>query len=79
MTTLVPRAPYTQEELLSLYPASLRLQHVQIVSAVFIMLLHPSPVHQNLKTPNRLPIPSIHLHFLTVPTPSYSDMVHNHT
>ena len=31
MTTLVPRPPYTQEELDRLYPKKLKLQMVQIV------------------------------------------------
>ena len=33
MTTLVPRPPYTQEELDRLYPKSLKLQLVQVVCA----------------------------------------------
>ena len=32
MTTLVPRPPYSKEELDELYPKSLRLQLVQVVS-----------------------------------------------
>ena len=35
MTTLVPRPPYTQEELARLYPNSLKLQLVQVVCRVF--------------------------------------------
>jgi hypothetical protein len=31
MTTLVPRAPYTQEELATLYPSDLELQQVQVI------------------------------------------------
>jgi hypothetical protein len=31
MTTLVPRAPYTEEELATLYPADLELQQVQVI------------------------------------------------
>ncbi|KAI9726455.1 MAG: hypothetical protein M1828_001277 [Chrysothrix sp. TS-e1954] len=31
MTTLVPRPPYTQDELAKLYPAQLELKHVQII------------------------------------------------
>lgn len=33
MTTLVPREPYSQEELDRLYPRDLKLQLVQVVSA----------------------------------------------
>lgn len=32
MTTLIPRAPYSDEELRQLYPKNLELQLVQIVS-----------------------------------------------
>lgn len=35
MTTLVPRPPYTQDELARLYPNSLKLQLVQVVCEVF--------------------------------------------
>lgn len=35
MTTLVPRPPYTQDELALLYPKSLKLQLVQVVCEVF--------------------------------------------
>ena len=35
MTTLVPRPPYTQDELESLYPKTLKLQLVQIVRPLF--------------------------------------------
>lgn len=31
MTTLIPRAPYTQEELATLYPSDLELQQVQVI------------------------------------------------
>ena len=31
MTTLIPRAPYTQEELATLYPSDLELQQVQMI------------------------------------------------
>ena len=31
MTTLIPRPPYSQEELESLYPKRLKLQLVQVV------------------------------------------------
>lgn len=34
MTTLTPRPPYTQDELDSLYPKTLKLQLVQIVRAI---------------------------------------------
>lgn len=34
MTTLVPRGPYTQEELDKLYPKGLELRLVQIVSSL---------------------------------------------
>ena len=34
MTTLVPRPPYTQDELDRLYPKKLTLQLVQIVSPI---------------------------------------------
>lgn len=34
MTTLVPRGPYSQEELDRLYPKELKLQLVQIVSTI---------------------------------------------
>lgn len=32
MTTLIPREPYSPEELTRLYPKSLKLQLVQVVS-----------------------------------------------
>lgn len=32
MTTLIPREPYTKEELQKLYPKGLELQLVQVVS-----------------------------------------------
>ena len=35
MTTLVPRPPYTQDELARLYPNTLKLQLVQVVREVF--------------------------------------------
>ena len=35
MTTLVPRPPYTQDELARLYPNTLKLQLVQVVCEVF--------------------------------------------
>ena len=35
MTTLVPRPPYTQDELARLYPKTLKLQLVQVVCEVF--------------------------------------------
>jgi acid phosphatase len=31
MTTLIPRAPYTQEELATLYPSDLELRQVQVI------------------------------------------------
>lgn len=31
MTTLIPRAPYTQEELATLYPSDLELKQVQVI------------------------------------------------
>jgi acid phosphatase len=31
MTTLIPREPYTQDELARLYPENLKLQLVQVV------------------------------------------------
>ena len=31
MTSLIPRAPYTAEELATLYPADLELQQVQVI------------------------------------------------
>lgn len=31
MTSLVPRAPYTREELATLYPSDLELQQVQVI------------------------------------------------
>jgi acid phosphatase len=31
MTTLTPRAPYTPEELATLYPADLELKQVQVI------------------------------------------------
>jgi hypothetical protein len=31
MTTLIPRAPYTKEELATLYPSDLELQQVQVI------------------------------------------------
>jgi hypothetical protein len=34
MTTLKPRAPYTDEEISRLYPSSLELQQVQIILRV---------------------------------------------
>lgn len=34
MTTLSPRPPYTQDELESLYPKTLKLQLVQIVRTI---------------------------------------------
>lgn len=34
MTTLIPRDPYTQDELARLYPAALKLQLVQVVSVL---------------------------------------------
>lgn len=34
MTTLVPRGPYTDEELRKLYPANLRVELVQIVGRI---------------------------------------------
>lgn len=40
MTTLVPRPPYSQDELDRLYPKDLKLQLVQIVmSAVLLQVL----------------------------------------
>jgi len=38
MTTLVPREPYSREELGSLYPKGLQLQLVQIVSSRYSLL-----------------------------------------
>ena len=35
MTSLVPRPPYTQDELARLYPNTLKLQLVQVVCEVF--------------------------------------------
>lgn len=35
MTTLVPRPPYTQDELARLYPKTLKLQLVQVVCEIF--------------------------------------------
>ena len=37
MTTLVPRPPYTPDELARLYPNSLKLQLVQVVCEVFLL------------------------------------------
>ena len=37
MTTFVPRAPYTKEELSQLYPQELELQLVQVVSLSIII------------------------------------------
>lgn len=37
MTTLVPHPPYTQDELDSLYPKTLKLQLVQIVSQFSVL------------------------------------------
>jgi hypothetical protein len=34
MTTLIPRDPYTQDELARLYPAALKLELVQVVSGL---------------------------------------------
>ena len=42
MTTLVPRPPYTQDELAHLYPNTLKLQLVQVVCEVF--LSQPLPI-----------------------------------
>lgn len=42
MTTLVPRPPYSQEELDKLYPKGLNLELVQIVSTVTLTLDHRS-------------------------------------
>ena len=36
MTTLVPRAPYSDEELQKLYPKHVELQLVQIVCSIFL-------------------------------------------
>ena len=41
MTTLVPRPPYTQEELARLYPNNLKLQLVQVVCKVFHLQRSP--------------------------------------
>ena len=38
MTTLVPRDPYTPEELRELYPEGLKLQLVQVVSVMPVLL-----------------------------------------
>ena len=35
MTSLVPRGPYSDEELRTLYPGNLQLQLVQVVSKVY--------------------------------------------
>ena len=37
MTTLVPRDPYTPEELRELYPEGLKLQLVQVVSVMLVL------------------------------------------
>lgn len=37
MTTLIPREPYSQEELAKLYPKSLKLELVQVVSLVAVL------------------------------------------
>lgn len=42
MTSLQPRAPYTQEELERLYPKGLQLQLVQIVRQHITLLIHMS-------------------------------------
>lgn len=42
MTTLVPRPPYTQDELDRLYPSTLKLQLVQVVCQVFPSHLLPN-------------------------------------
>jgi acid phosphatase len=39
MTTLIPREPYSPEELARLYPKSLKLQLVQVVSLLETLIV----------------------------------------
>jgi len=58
MTTLVPRGPYSREELDSLYPRGLQLQLVQVVSSKYshfsaIVLAAFLPALRNFSKPGQ--------------------------